>query len=98
MRGRNGGGDNIDAAAESANADICSQIVELETTELARIEHALWRIKMGKLRPMRVCGGRISAARLSVLPYASSCVTASERVSEVETHGAGVGRSAVGSR
>ena len=71
---RNRGGDNIDAAVDSANADICSQIVELETTELARIEHALWRIKMGKYGQCEVCGGRISAARLSVLPYTSTCI------------------------
>ncbi len=32
-------GDNVDAAVDSANDEICSQLVEIESRELGQIEH-----------------------------------------------------------
>ena len=46
-------GDSVDAAVDSANGEISSQLVERDR-ELAQIEHALERIAPGNLRALRV--------------------------------------------
>ncbi len=69
-----GVGDFLDAAVDAANGEICSQLVELESRELGRIEHALHEIALGTYGRCEVCGGKISAARLDALPYANSCI------------------------
>lgn len=46
-------GDSVDAAIDSANEEICSQLVAHESRELGQIEHALDRIA-GSLRALRV--------------------------------------------
>src|SRR5213082_2596684 len=40
-------GDNVDAAVDTANDEISSQLVEIESRELGQIEHALQRIVEG---------------------------------------------------
>ncbi len=40
-------GDSVDAAVDTANDEICSQLVEIESRELGQIEHALQRIEDG---------------------------------------------------
>ena len=47
-------GDNVDAAVDTANDEICSQLVEIESRELGQIEHALQRIVKRRLWPLRV--------------------------------------------
>src|SRR5438067_12672274 len=70
----NGVGDNVDAAVDSANDEICSQLVEIESRELAQIEHALHRIAAAAYGRCEFCGGKISEARLSALRYTNSCI------------------------
>ena len=72
-------GDSVDAAVDSANDEIYSQLVQHESRELARIEHALERIAQGTYGRCELCGVRIPAARLSALPYASSCIDCQRR-------------------
>jgi DnaK suppressor protein len=69
-----GVGDQLDAAVDAENNEICSQLVELETRELSRIEHALQGIAAGDYGRCEYCGGKISAARLNALPYTNSCI------------------------
>ncbi len=69
-----GVGDNIDAAVDSANDEISSQLVEIESRELSQIEHALQRIAAGVYGRCEFCGGKISEARLNALPYTNSCI------------------------
>ena len=69
-----GVGDNVDAAVDSANDEICSQLVEIESKELGQIEHALQRNAAGVYGRCEYCGGKISEARLNALPYTSSCI------------------------
>ena len=47
-------GDNVDAAVDCANDEICSQLVEIESRELGQIEHALAANCRRCLWPMRV--------------------------------------------
>jgi DnaK suppressor protein len=66
--------DDADRAVDSANDEIFSQLAELETHELAQIERALERIAHGVCGRCEFCGAKIPAARLSALPYTTSCI------------------------
>lgn len=67
-------GDVIDAAYDSAQDEISSQLAEVESRELAHIENALDRMKVGKYGLCEVCGGKIPMVRLNALPYATMCI------------------------
>lgn len=66
--------DHVDAAVDSANDEICAQLVEIESRELAQIEHALQRIALGVYGRCESCGSKIPAARLNAIPYTSKCI------------------------
>jgi DnaK suppressor protein len=74
VSGVSGVGDNVDAVVDTANDEICSQLVELESRELGQIEQALHRITTGTYGRCESCGRRISAARLNALPYTDRCI------------------------
>jgi DnaK suppressor protein len=67
-------GDSVDAAVDSANDEISSQIAEIESRELGQIEHALTRIAQGAFGLCEYCGSKIAVARLNALPYTNSCI------------------------
>jgi DnaK suppressor protein len=67
-------GDTVDAAVDTANDEISSQLVEIESRELEQIEHALQRIVDGVYGRCEFCGGKIAEARLNALPYTNSCI------------------------
>ena len=67
-------GDSVDAAVDTANDEISSQIVEIESRELGQIEHALQRIVDGVYGRCEFCDGKIAEARLNALPYTNSCI------------------------
>ncbi len=82
-------GDSVDAAIDTANDEISSQIVEIESRELGQIEHALQRIVAGVYGRCEYCGGKIAEARLNALPYTNSCI---ECQRENERQGPAFGR------
>ena len=67
-------GDSVDAAVDTANDEISSQLVGIESRELGQIEHALQRIEDGVYGRCEYCGGKIAEARLNALPYTNSCI------------------------
>jgi len=67
-------GDDVDAAVDTATDEICSQLVEIESEQLAQIERALERIAAGAVGRCEFCGDKISEARLNALPYTTSCI------------------------
>jgi DnaK suppressor protein len=67
-------GDNVDAAVDTANDEICSQLVEIESRELGQIEHALQRIVEGVYGRCEFCNTKIAEARLNALPYTNTCI------------------------
>lgn len=69
-----GSGDVVDAALDSAQDEISSQLAEVESRELAMIEKALERIREGEYGKCEGCGTRIPVARLKALPYATLCI------------------------
>ena len=73
-------GDVVDAAYDSAQDEISSQLAEVESRELAHIENALERMQEGKYGQCEVCGGKIPLARLNALPYATMCIDCQREV------------------
>ena len=67
-------GDVIDAAYDSTQDEISSQLAEVESRELSNIENALHRMRVGKYGSCEVCNGKIPMARLNALPYATMCI------------------------
>ncbi len=68
------GGDVVDAALDSVQDEINSQLAEVESRELARIEYALEHMRNGKYGICEGCGCSIPLARLNALPYATYCI------------------------
>src|SRR3989442_15975735 len=68
-------GDSADAASDAAHHAVSSQIAELESRELAKIERALQQIRRGKYGVCEACEKKIPLARLNALPYTTLCVT-----------------------
>jgi DnaK suppressor protein len=80
-------GDVVDAALDSAQDEISSQLAEVESRELARIENALERMRDGKFGVCEGCNSKIPIARLNALPYATYCIECqreAERNGEIE--------------
>jgi len=67
-------GDVVDWALDSVQDEINSQLAEVESRELARIENALERMRDGQYGVCEACGCNIPMARLNALPYATSCI------------------------
>ena len=77
------GGDVVDAALDSVQDEISSQLAEVESRELARIENALQRMRDGQYGSCEVCTCSIPMARLNALPYATLCIKC-QREAEME--------------
>ncbi len=67
-------GDVIDAALDTAQDEISSQLAEVESRELGSIEIALERMRQGEYGACDGCGQQIPLARLQALPYATMCI------------------------
>lgn len=67
-------GDSADAAFDSGNEEIATQLAELEARELNQIERALARMKQGTYGLCEICQTKIPVARLNALPYSTTCV------------------------
>jgi DnaK suppressor protein len=67
-------GDTIDAALDSAQDELSSQLAEVESRELSSIENALERMREGDYGSCESCTEAIPLARLQALPYATMCI------------------------
>jgi RNA polymerase-binding transcription factor len=81
-------GDVVDAALDSAQDEISSQLAEVESRELASIENALDRMRGGQYGICETCSCSIPMARLNALPYATLCINCQR---EQERYGRGAG-------
>jgi DnaK suppressor protein len=81
-------GDMMDAAMDSAQDEISSQLAEVESRELTHIETALERMRQGDYGQCDGCGEAIPLARLQALPYATMCIQCQR---EAEKNGEVVG-------
>jgi DnaK suppressor protein len=73
LRGQTSG-DVVDAALDSAQDEISSQLAEVESRELANIENALEQMRNGNYGMCEGCEEPIPLARLQALPYAVMCI------------------------
>jgi DnaK suppressor protein len=68
------GGDVMDAAMDTAQDEISSQLVEVESRELNQIDDALGRFREGIYGNCDACDKPIPLARLQAVPYATNCI------------------------
>lgn len=85
------GGDLIDFALDSAQDEINSQLAEVESRELLMIDNALERMEAGGYGLCEHCNGKIPMARLSALPYATTCIECQRESERNGGFGAGAG-------
>jgi len=78
-------GDMGDGARIAVQDEISSQLAQVESHELSRIEYALERMRDGQFGKCEGCGSSIPTARLNALPHAIYCVTCQR---EAERQGA----------
>ena len=81
-------GDVLDAAADTVQDELNSQLIEAESRELASINAAIGRIKHGGYGDCESCGKPIPLTRLRAIPYATDCI-ACRRKSESQSRSGG---------
>ncbi|WDQ19255.1 TraR/DksA family transcriptional regulator [Rhodopirellula sp. P2] len=67
-------GDALDAAADTVQDELNSQLVEVESRELLAIEEAIARFEEGRFGECEDCGKPIPLNRLRAIPYAMDCI------------------------
>ncbi|TWU16613.1 TraR/DksA family transcriptional regulator [Allorhodopirellula heiligendammensis] len=67
-------GDALDAAADTVQDELNSQLVEVESKELVAIEEAIAKFQQGTYGDCEDCGKPIPLNRLRAIPYASDCI------------------------
>lgn len=67
-------GDPLDAAADTVQDELNSQLIEVESRELASIEDAIAKFDTGSYGDCEDCGKPIPMNRLRALPYAVECI------------------------
>src|SRR6056297_1121552 len=76
-------GDPLDAAADTIQDELNSQLVEVEARELHAIEEAIRRLEQGGYGDCDACGKPIPITRLRAVPYAVDCIGCRRRAEEV---------------
>lgn len=85
------GGDAADAALDTAQDEISSQLAQLESRELVQIERALKRMKDGVYGRCEHCESKIPMARLNALPYSTTCIECQREQERFGEEGVGGG-------
>ena len=80
-------GDVVDAALDSAQDEISSQLAEVESRELANIDNALEQMRDGRYGICETCETTIPLARLQALPYATLCIQCQREAEKAGTAG-----------
>lgn len=80
-------GDALDAAADTVQDELNSQLVEVESQELVAIEEAIAKFHRGTYGDCEDCDKPIPLNRLRAIPYASDCIEC-RRKAESDNDGA----------
>ncbi len=67
-------GDALDAAADTVQDELNSQLVEVESKELVAIEESIAKFHQETYGDCEDCGKPIPLNRLRAIPYASECI------------------------
>lgn len=80
-------GDVLDAACDTAQDEINSQLVDVESRELAAIENAIARMDEGSYGDCDGCGKPIPLQRLHAVPYVTDCIVCRRKAEESASAG-----------
>jgi len=86
---RRSGCDVVDFATDSTAEVLSSQLAEVESRELANVEHALLKMKLNRYGMCEECGKNIAWPRLEALPYAAHCIECQRMLEELEAESSG---------
>lgn len=67
-------GDVLDAVADTVQSELNSQLLEVESRELAAIDEAIERLDQGMYGNCSSCNKAIPLTRLRAVPYAKECI------------------------
>ena len=82
-------GDSADQAFDAGSDEVNSQIAEIESRELRQIERALKNLGQGKYGVCEGCQRKIPVARLTALPFSTTCIACQREMERYgEWHGA----------
>ena len=68
-------GDVLDAAADTIQEELNSQVIESESRELVAINEAIERFDSGTFGVCESCDRSIPLTRLRAVPYATTCIS-----------------------
>ncbi len=80
-------GDVLDAAADTVQDELNSQLIEAESRELSAIHDAISRFDAGTYGDCNDCGKPIPLARLRAIPYAEDCIACRRKAEHSASRG-----------
>ncbi len=80
-------GDVLDAAADTVQDELNSQLVEVESRELAAIDEAIARMEAGNFGNCEECEKPIPITRLRAIPYATDCIECRRKAETTNSSG-----------
>ncbi len=83
-------GDVLDAAADTVQDELNSQLVEVESRELHAIDDAIARIEAGEFGVCEGCDKPIPITRLRAVPYATDCIDCRRKAESKSGGGTGI--------
>ncbi len=86
-------GDAADLAFDTGSGEVNSQLAQLESRELLKIERSIQRLKQGTYGVCEGCAKKIPVSRLNALPFSTTCI---ECQREMEMYGEWGGRGGAG--
>ncbi|MDA8745285.1 TraR/DksA family transcriptional regulator [Rubripirellula amarantea] len=83
-------GDILDAAADTVQDELNSQLIEAESRELTAINDAIARFDNGCYGNCEGCEKPIPLTRLRAIPYATDCIDCRRKAERMTTKGGAV--------
>ena len=79
-------GDVLDAVADTVQSELNSQLLEVESRELAAIDEAIERLDQGTYGNCEGCDKPIPLTRLRAVPYAKECIACHRLAEKRKSH------------
>lgn len=80
-------GDALDAAADTVQDELNSQLIEVEARELKAIDEAIARMDQGTYGKCDGCAKSIPITRLRAIPYATDCIECRRKAERAKKSG-----------
>ena len=79
-------GDVLDAVADTVQSELNSQLLEVESRELAAIDEAIQRLDEGQYGDCDACKKPIPLTRLRAVPHAKECIDCHRIAAQRKSH------------